>query len=87
MQVQVDIVIDHTLGAPQGNWKVLSFGELALMSIVYVVIDCSHYLRPIEEWISQHLTSLRQALGKPMTSVSVYHQPQDNQGLLRFSHS
>src|SRR3972149_10353219 len=99
---------------------------------------CSHYLSPVEEWVSQHPISLRQALGKPvcvqdctddrlafllgrlgdeqthpgeqielelgqhlvrayklptetaridMTSVSVHHQPQDNQGLMRFGRS
>ena len=108
------------------------------MYIVYVVMKCSHYLSPVEEWVAQPPISLRHALGKPvrvqdcrddrlafwlgrlgdeqtlpgeqielelgqhlvrayklpsetaridMTSVSVYHQPEDNQGLMRFGRS
>lgn len=136
--MQVDVIIDRALGTPHGNWEGLSYGELALVYLVYVVMNCSHYLSPLEAWVAKHLTSLHQALGKPvrvqdctddrlafllgrlgderthpgeqielelgqhlvrayklptktaridMTSVSVYHQPQDNQGLMRFGHS
>jgi len=136
--MQVDVIIDRALGAPHGNWEGLSYGELALVYIVYVVMKCSHYLSPVEEWVAQHPISLHQALGKPvrvqdctddrlafllgrlgdeqtlpgeqielelgqhlvrayklptetaridMTSVSVYHQPEDNQGLMRFGRS
>jgi len=136
--MQVDVIIDRALGAPHGNWEGLSYGELALVYLAYVVMRCSHYLSPVEAWVAQHLTSLHQALGKPvrvqdctddrlafllgclgdeqthpgeqielelgqhlvrayklptqtaridMTSVSVYHQPEDNQGLMRFGRS
>jgi len=136
--MQVDVIIDRTLGAPHGNWEGLSYGELALVYLAYVVLNCSHYLSPVEEWVAQHPISLSQALGKPvrvqdctddrlafllgrlgdeqthpgeqielelgqhlvrayklptetaridMTSVSVYHQPEDNQGLMRFGRS
>ena len=136
--MHVDAIIDRALGAPHGNWEGLSYGELALVYIVYVVTNRSHYLSPVEEWVAQHPISLDQALGKPvrvrdctddrlaflmgrlgdeqthpgeqiemelgqhlirayklptqiaridMTSVSVYHQPEDNQGLMRFGRS
>lgn len=136
--MQVDVIIDRALGAAHGNWEGLSYGELALVYIVYVVMKCSHYLSPMEEWVAQHPISLGQALGQSvrvqdctddrlafllgrlgdeqthpgeqielelgqhlvrayklptqtaridMTSVSVYHQPEDNQGLLRFGRS
>lgn len=137
-RMQVGVIIDHVLEAPHGNWEGLSYGELALVYIAYVVMNCSHHLSPVEAWVAQHLTSLSQALGKPvrvqdctddrlafllsrlggeqthpgeqielelgqhlirayklptetvridMTSVSVYRQSQDNQGLMRFGHS
>src|SRR3990172_4638839 len=137
-QMQIDTIIDRALGKPHGNWEGLSYGELALVYIVYVVITCSHYLSPVEEWVAEHLVSLSQALGKPvraqdytddrlafvlgllgseqtcpgeqielelgqhlirayqlpretaridMSSVSVWRQAQDSQGLMRFGHS
>ncbi len=137
-QKQVGVIIDSLLGAPHGNWEGLSYGELALVFTAYVVMCCTHFLSPLEEWVAQRLTSLSQVLGKPvragdctddrlavllsklgdeqahpgeqielelgqrlirayelptetaridMTSVSVYHQPQDNQGLMRFGRS
>jgi transposase len=137
-QMQVDVIIDRVLGAPHGNWEGLSYGALALVFIAYVVMNCTHFLSPVEAWVAQHLTSLSQALGKAvrvqdctddrlavllsqlgdeqthpgeqielelgqhlirayelptetaridMSSVSVYHQSQDDQGLMRFGRS
>ena len=137
-QMQVEVIIDRVLGAPHGNWEGLSYGELALVFIAYVVMNCTHFLSPVEAWVAEHLTSLSQAVGKAvrvqdctddrlavllsrlgdeqshpgeqielelgqhvlrayelptetaridMTSISVYHQSQDDQGLMRFGHS
>ena len=136
--MQVDVIIDQVLGEPHGNWEGLSYGELALEYLVYVVMNCTHYLSPVENWVAQHPTSLGQALGRPvrvqdctddrlasllsclgneqthlgeqielklgqhlvrayklptkttridMTSVSVYHQPEDTKGMMRFGRS
>ena len=137
-QMQVDMIIDHVLGLPHGNWEGLSYGELALVFIAHMVMSCTHFLSPVEEWAAKHLTSLSQALGKPvraqdctddrlavvlthlgdaqarpgeaieaelgqhlirayalptdtaridLTTVSVHHQPQGEDGLLRFGRS
>ena len=47
-QMQVDVIIDSVLGAPHGNWEGLSRGELALVFIAYVVMNCTHFLSPVE---------------------------------------
>jgi transposase len=137
-QMRVDVIIDSVLGPPHGNWEGLSYGELALVFITHVVMRCTHFLSPVEEWAAKHLTSLSQALGKPvraqdctddrlavvlskvgeeqtrpgaaleaalgqhlirayalpaetaridLTTVSVHHQPQGEEGLMRFGHS
>jgi len=137
-QMQVDMIIDHVLGLPHGNWEGLSYGELALVFIAHMVMSCTHFLSPVEEWAAKHLTSLSQALGKPvraqdctddrlavllthlgdaqthpgeaieaelgqhlirayalptettrvdMTTISVHHQPRDEEGLMRFGRS
>jgi transposase len=137
-QMRVDVIIDSVLGPPHGNWEGLSYGEVALVFLTHVVMRCTHFLSPVEEWAAQHLTSLSQALGKPvraqdctddrlavvltkvgdeqtrpgdtieaelgqhlirayalptetaridLTSVAVHHQPQGEEGLMRFGHS
>jgi transposase len=137
-QMRVDVIMDSVLGPPHGNWEGLSYGELALVFITHVVMRCTHFLSPVEEWAAKHLTSLSQALGKPvraqdctderlavvlskvgaeqtrpgaaieaalgqplirayalpaetaridLTTVSVHHQPQGEEGLMRFGHS
>jgi transposase len=137
-QMQVDVIIDTVLGPPHGNWDGLSYGEVALVFLTHMVMRCTHFLNPVEEWVAQHLTSLSQAVGKPvraqdctddrlavvlsklgeestrpgdaieaelgqhvirayalptetaridLTTVSVHHQPQDEDGLMRFGYS
>lgn len=65
-QMQVDAIIDRVLKPPHGNWEGLSYGEVALVFIAYVVIACTHFLSPMEAWARKHLQSLSQALGKPV---------------------
>lgn len=137
-QMQVDVIIDRALKPPHGNWEGLSYGEVALVFVAYVVIACTHFLSPMQEWARKHLQSLSQALGKPVraedfsddrlalllsrlgaeatqpgaqiekelgqqvlrayalpsdtaridtTTVSVHHEPSDDNGLMRFGHS
>lgn len=65
-QMRVDVIIDSVLGPPHGNWDGLSYGEVALVFIAHMVMRCTHFLSPVEAWAAQHLTSLSQALGKPV---------------------
>jgi transposase len=65
-RMQVDVIIDHVLGPPHGNWDGLSYGEVALVFVAYVVMCCTHFLSPLQGWASKHLVSLSQALGKPV---------------------
>ena len=65
-QMRVDVIIDSVLGPPHGNWDGLSYGEVALVFLTHVVMRCTHFLSPVEAWAAQHLTSLSQALGKPV---------------------
>ena len=65
-QMRVDIIIDSVLGPPHGNWDVLSYGEVARVFLTHIVMQCTHFLSPVEAWAAQQLTSLSQALGKPV---------------------
>jgi transposase len=136
--MQVDVINDHVLGPPHGNWEGLSYGEVVLVFVAYVLMRCTHFLSPMQEWASKHLISLSQALGKSVreadftddrlgvvlsrlgdevtqsaeqielelgqhilrayalptetaridtTTVSVHHQPQDDNGWMQFGRS
>ena len=65
-RMRVDVIIDQVLGPPHGNWEGLSYGEVALVFVAYVLMCCTHFLSPMQEWASKHLVSLSQALGKPV---------------------
>ncbi len=65
-RMQVDVIIDQVLGPPHGNWEGLSYGEVALVFVAYVLMRCTHFLSPMQDWASKHLISLSQALGKPV---------------------
>ena len=65
-QLQVDVMIDRALGPAHGNGEGLSRGELALVSVSYVVMSCGHFLSPLQGWVADHRQSLSQALGKPV---------------------
>lgn len=62
--MRVDVIIDRVLGPPHGNWEGLSYGEVALVFVAYVVMGCTHFLSPMQEWARKHLQSLGQAMGK-----------------------
>ena len=42
-RMQVDVIIDHVVGPPHGNWAGLSYGEVALVFVAYVVMCCIHF--------------------------------------------
>jgi transposase len=65
-RMHVDVIIDQVLGSPHGNWEGLSYGEVALVFVAYVLMRCTHFLSPMQDWASHHLVSLSQALGKPV---------------------
>ena len=68
-QMQVDVIIDRVLGPPHGNWQGLSYGEVALVFVAYVLMCCTHFLSPMQEWARRHVQSLSQALGKPVRAA------------------
>ena len=65
-RMEVDVIIDRVLGPAHGNWAGLSYGEVALVFVAYVVMCCTHFLSPMQVWASKHLVSLSHALGKPV---------------------
>src|SRR5947207_6250443 len=65
-KMRVDVIIDEALGPPHGNWSGLNYGEVTILFLTHVLMCCTHFLSPVQEWIAQHQASLSHALGKPV---------------------
>lgn len=60
LKMQVDVIIDRVLPQPHGNRQGLSYGQLALLFVVYVIYLRNHRLCGMEEWVAQHRGLLQQ---------------------------
>ena len=65
-KMEVDRSIDETLPPPHGNRQGLSFGQLAVGFLSYILTECDHRLSPVEEWTQARQESLSLALGAPV---------------------
>ena len=46
-----------------GNWQGLSYGQLAVLFITYLVYTLNHRLSAMEEWVMEHKTVLEKITG------------------------
>ncbi len=44
-----------------GNWKGLSYGQLAVLFITYVINSLSHRFSGMEKWVMEHKTVLEKS--------------------------
>jgi transposase len=51
---------------PHSNWEGLSYGELAVLFLTYVVYMRTHRLCSMEEWVERHRTTLEAVTGWPI---------------------
>lgn len=56
--MKIASVIDSHLASPHGNRKGLSYGELAVLLLTYIVSEGDHRLCCLEKWVSEHQRSL-----------------------------
>ena len=64
---------------PHGNWKGLSYGQLAVLFITYVIHAVNHRLSGMEAWVAQHQYLLEQLTG---WTVSPKEATDDRLGIL-----
>jgi transposase len=60
LQMRVHEIIDRILPHPHPNRQGLSYGQLALLFVAYVVYMRSHRLCEMEEWVGHHQMVLEQ---------------------------
>ena len=66
LEMQIDRIIDAAIGAPHGNRQGLSYGQLAVVFVAYILSECNHFLSPVRDWVTKHQRCLTQALGQPI---------------------
>lgn len=52
-------IVNDVLPKPHGNWKGLSYGELADGFILYILTQGDHRISYVEEWAANHIETLR----------------------------
>lgn len=63
LKMHVAEIIDHVLPHPHPNRQGLSYGQLAVLFLTYVLYLHTHRLCAVEEWVVKHKYVLEQATG------------------------
>jgi len=66
LDMHIDQIVDNVLGTPHGNRQGLSYGQMAVVFVAYILSQCNHFLSPVRDWVSKHQHVLTQALGCPI---------------------
>jgi transposase len=62
LKMQVNKIID-AIWQPHGNWQGVSYGQLAVLFLAYILYTHDHRLSYVEDWYTRHLTTLEQVTG------------------------
>jgi transposase len=62
-QMQIEELIDQELPAPHGNRQGLSYGQLSVLLLTYIITQADHRLCAVEPWVNQHHRILETATG------------------------
>ena len=61
--MKVASTIDNYLPSPHGNRQGLSYGELAVLLLTYIVSEEDHRICCVEKWVCEHRRSLEGITG------------------------
>jgi transposase len=62
-QMCIERLIDEQLPPPHGNRQGLSYGQLAILLLSYIITQADHRLCAVESWVNQHHQTLELATG------------------------
>ena len=62
LKMQVQVIIDG-IWYPHSNWAGLSYGQVAVLFVSYIIHQRSHRLSSMEQWVKEHHTVLEQVTG------------------------
>ena len=55
--------IDKSLSKPHGNHQGMSYGQLCVLLLTYIITQADHRLCAVEDWVKKHLKSLELVTG------------------------
>ena len=61
--MQIEALINQEIPSPHGNRKGLSYGQLAVLLLSYIITQADHRLCAVETWVKQHHQTLELATG------------------------
>jgi len=61
--MKVASIIDNHLASPHGNRQGLSYGELGVLLLTYIVSEEDHKICCLEKWVCEHQRSLEGITG------------------------
>ena len=62
-QLNLDLLLDEALPSPHGNRQGLSYGQLGIILLTYMMTQADHRLCAVEDWVKQHHQTLSNATG------------------------
>jgi len=65
-QMHIDTIIDAVFGPSHGNRQGLSYGQMTMVFIAYILTECNHFKSPVRDWVLARRECLSQALGQPI---------------------
>ena len=70
-QMEVAKWIDQELKQPHGNHQGLSYGELSVLLLIYIISQSDHRLCVVETWVNTHRLTLELVTGWPIGEKDV----------------
>src|SRR4028119_1460067 len=61
--MRIERLINQELPAPHGNRQGLSYGQLAILLLSYIITQADHRLCAVEPWVNQHHQTLELITG------------------------
>ena len=55
--------IDKSLSRPHGNHQGMSYGQLSVLLLTYIITQADHRLCAVEDWVKRHLKILELVTG------------------------
>ena len=62
LRMEIEVIIDR-IWHSHPNWQGLSYGQLAVLFVAYIIYQRSHRLSSMEQWVKEHYTVLEQVTG------------------------
>ena len=67
LNMHLDKLIDKILLKPHGNWQGLTYGQVAVIWLVFILSQADHRMCPVEEWVRDRVVVLRRCTGWEVT--------------------